>query len=149
MFKLKFVPLYILVILMTILVFFQAWTFYLGTTDVTFERLIGSKPYNEIEDMSLRRYKEGVISPHLFKITTSDDRKTVEKLSRDCNMEKISVEKLPKEAKETDEEMVEVIEKSPYIYLSRAYDLQDPKKGRMCLVFRDNAHLYLFINGNL
>ena len=149
MFKLRFVPLYILAILMTILVFFQAWTFYLGTADVTFERLTGSKPYNEIKEMSLRRYKEGAISPHLFTITTDDDQKTVEALSKDCNMEKISVEKLPKEAKETDEEMVEVIENSPYIYLSRAYDLQDPKKGRMCLVFRDKEHLYLFINGNL
>jgi len=149
MFKLRFVPLYILAILMIILVFFQAWTFYLGTTDVTFERLIGSKPYPEIQDMSLRRYKEGVISPHLFTITTEDDQKLIDDLSKECNMEKISVDRLPKEAKETDEEMVEVIEKSPYVYLSRAYDLQDPKKGRMCLLFRDQAHLYLFINGNL
>ncbi len=149
MFKLKFVPLYILAILMSILVFFQAWTFYLGTADVTFERLTGSEPYSEIKEMSLRRYKEGVISPHLFTIKTDDDQKMIEDLSKDCNMEKISVEKLPKEAKETDEEMVEVIEKSPYIYLSKAYDLQDPKKGRMCLVFRDKEHLYLFVNGNL
>ncbi|HHO65663.1 MAG TPA: hypothetical protein ENJ71_03980 [Epsilonproteobacteria bacterium] len=149
MFKLKFVPLYILAILMLILVFFQAWTFYLGTTDVTFERLTGSKPYNEIKEMSLRRYKEGAISPHLFTITTDDDKKMIEKLSKDCDIEKITVDKLPKEARETDEEMVEVIEKSPYIYLSRAYDLQDPKEGRMCLLFRDKTHLYLFINGNL
>ena len=149
MFKLKFVPLYILAILMLILVFFQAWTFYLGTTDVTFERLTGSKPYNEIKEMSLRRYKEGAISPHLFTITTDDDKKMIEKLSKDCDIEKITIDKLPKEARETDEEMVEVIEKSPYTYLSRAYDLQDPKEGRMCLVFRDKTHLYLFINGNL
>jgi hypothetical protein len=134
---------------MAILVFFQAWTFYLGTTDVTFERLTGSKPYNEIKEMSLRRYKEGAISPHLFTIKTDDDKKMLEKLSKDCTLEKITVEKLPEEAKETDKEMVEVIEKSPYIYLSRSYDLQDPKEGRMCLVFRDKEHLYLFINGNL
>ena len=149
MFKLRFVPLYILVVLMTILVLIQSWTFYLGTTDVTFERLTGSKPYSEIKDMSLRRYKEGVISPHLFTIETDDNQKVIEKLSKDCTMEKISVDKLPKEAEETDKEMVEVIEKSPYIYLSRSYDLQHPQEGRMCLVFRDKERLYLFINGNL
>jgi len=149
MFKLRFVPLYILVTLMTILVLIQGWTFYLGTTDVTFERLTGSKPYKEIKDMSLRRYKEGVISPHLFTIETDDNQKVIEKLSKDCTMEQISVDKLPEEAKETDKEMVEVIEKSPYIYLSKSYDLQLPKEGRMCLVFRDKEHLYLFINGNL
>ena len=149
MFKLRFIPLIILVILMSILVFFQAWTFYLGTTDVTFERLTGSKPYSEIKDMSLRRYKEGIISPHLFTIETDDETKMIEKLSKDCTLEKITVDKLPKEAEETDKEMVEVIEKSPYIYLSKSYDLQDPKEGRMCLVFRDKERLYLFINGNL
>jgi len=149
MFKLKYVPQYILVTLLLILIFFQAWTFYLGTTGVTFERLTGSKPYSEIKEMSLRRYKEGAISPHLFTIETDDDKKIIEKLSKACKLEKIGVEKLPKEAKETDEEMVEVIEKSPYVYLSKAYDLQAPKAGRMCLVFRDKAYLYLFINGNL
>ena len=149
MFKLRFVPLYILVTLMLILIFFQAWTFYLGTTNVTFERLTGSKPYNEIKEMSLRRYKEGVISQHLFTIETAYDQKVIEKLSKDCGLKKITVEKLPNEAEETDKEMVEVIEKSPYIYLSKSYDLQLPKEGRMCLVFRDKEHLYLFINGNL
>ncbi len=149
MFKLKYVPVYILAVLMSILIFFQAWTFYLGTTDVTFERLLGSKPYSEIKNMSLRRYKEGVISPHLFKIKTDADQKTIANLTQDCGLEKITVDKLPKEAKETDEEMVEVIKKSPYIYMSKAYDLQKPKEGRMCLVFRDKENLYLFINGNL
>ena len=149
MFKLRFVPLFILVTLMLILVLIQSWTFYLGTTDVTFERLTGSKPYSEIKDMSLRRYKEGVISPHLFTIETDNDNRVIEQLTKDCTMEKITVDKLPKEAEETDEEMVDVIEKSPYIYLSKAYDLQHPKEGRMCLVFRDKDRLYLFINGNL
>jgi len=149
MFKLKYIPLTILAVLMLILIFFQAWTFYLGTTGVTFERLTGSEPYSEIKEMSLRRYKEGAISPHLFTIKTDNDKKVIEKLSKDCAMEKISVEKLPKEAEETDKEMVSVIRKSPYIYLSKSYDFQDPKEGRMCLVFRDKEHLYLFVNGNL
>jgi len=149
MFKLRSIPLIILVFLMLILIFFQSWTFYLGTTDVTFERLLGSKPYKEIKDISLRRYKKNPISPHLFTIKTEDDRKVIEEFTQDCHIKKIVFEKLPKEAKETDSEMVEVIEKSPYIYLSKSYDLHNPKDGRMCLVFRDKEHLYLFINGNL
>jgi len=149
MFKLKNVPLFILVVLMLVLMFFQAWTFYLGTTDVTFERLLGSKPYEEIEDISLRRYKKGVISPHLFTITTNDETKVRDKLTQDCGIEKITFQKLPKIVNKTDKEMVDVIEKSPYIYLSKTYDLQNPREGRMCLLFRDKAHLYLFINGNL
>jgi len=149
MFKLKNIPLFILVVLMLILIFFQSWTFYLGTTDVTFERLLGTKPYKEINDISLRRYKEGIISPHLFTITTDDESTVIEKFTKDCSIEKITFEKLPKVASKADKEMVDVIEKSPYIYLSKSYDLQNPKGGRMCLVFRDKQHLYLFINGNL
>ena len=149
MFRLKNIPLFILVVLMLTLVFFQSWTFYLGTTDVTFERLIGTKPYKEISDISLRRYKEEAISPHLFTITTDDEGKVIEQFTKDCNIEKIAFEKLPKVANKVDEEMVEVIKKSPYIYLSTSYDLEKPKDGRMCLIFRDNDRLYLFINGNL
>jgi len=149
MFKLKNVPLFILVVLMLVLIFLQSWTFYLGTTDVTFERLLGTKPYKEINDISLRRYKEDVISPHLFTIKTDDETKVIEKFIRDCGIGKITFEKLPKVTNKVDKEMVEVIKKSPYIYLSRSYDLQNPKEGRMCLVFRDKEHLYLFINGNL
>ncbi len=149
MFKLKNVPLFILVVLMLVLIFLQSWTFYLGTTDVTFERLLGTKPYKEINDISLRRYKEDVISPHLFTIKTDDETKVIEKFIRDCGIGKITFKKLPKVTNKVDKEMVEVIKKSPYIYLSRSYDLQNPKEGRMCLVFRDKEHLYLFINGNL
>ena len=149
MFRLKNIPLFILVMLMLILIFFQSWTFYLGTTDVTFERLLGNRPYKEIKDISLRRYKEGVISPHLFTITTDDESKVIERFTNDCSIQKIAFEKLPSVASKVDKEMVEVIEKSPYIYLSKSYDLQKPKEGRMCLIFRDKEHLYLFINGNL
>ena len=149
MFKLKNIPMFILFVLILILIFFQSWTFYLGTTDVTFERLLGKKPYAEISDISLRRYKENAISPHLFTITTANERKVIEKLTQDCSIEKIVFEKLPKVVNKVDKEMVEVIEKSPYIYLSKSYDIENPKGGRMCLVFRDKEHLYLFINGNL
>lgn len=149
MYKLRYIPLIILALLMMLLIFFQSWTFYLGTTGVTFERLIGAKPYKEIENISLRRYKKGVISPHLFTIKTGDDSAVIEKFSRDCKIEKVDVKNLPKEVEETDSEMLEVIQKSPYVYLSESYNFQVPKEGRMCVVFRDKENLYLFINGNL
>jgi hypothetical protein len=149
MFRVKNIPMLFLVFLLLVLMFFQSWTFYLGTTDVTFERLLGKKPYKEIKDISLRRYKEDVISPHLFTITTDDESKVIERFTNDCSIQKIAFEKLPSVASKVDKEMVEVIEKSPYIYLSKSYDLQKPKEGRMCLLFRDKEHLYLFINGNL
>ena len=149
MFRLKNIPMFILVFLLLVLIFFQSWTFYLGTTDVTFERLLGTKVYKEISDISLRRYKKDAISPHLFTITTDDESKIIEHFTQDCDIQKIPFEKLPEVANKVDKEMVEVIEKSPYIYLSKSYDLQNPKEGRMCLIFRDKEHLYLFINGNL
>lgn len=149
MFKRNHIPVYIVALLLLILLFLEAWTYYLGTTDVTFERLVGSKPYSEIKSMSLRRYKEGAISPHLFTIETDHEQKIIEKLSKPCRLEKAGVEKLPKEAGQTDREMVEVIRKSPYLYVSRSYDLNKPKEGRMCLLFRDKNNMYLFMNGNL
>ena len=149
MFKRTHIPIYSVALLLLILLFLEAWTYYLGTTDVTFERLVGSKPYSEIKSMSLRRYKEGAISPHLFTIETENEKRIIEKLSKPCRLEKVGIEKLPKVIRETDEEMVKVIRKSPYIYLSSTYDLGKPREGRMCLLFRDHNKLYLFINGNL
>ena len=149
MFRVKNIPMFILAFLLLVLIFFQSWTLYLGSTDVTFERLLGKKPYKEISDISLRRYKEGFISPHLFTITSEDDSKVIEDLKKDCNIQKIKFENIPTEANKTDKEMVDVIKNSPYIYLSKSYDLQNPKDGRMCLVFRDKEYLYLFINGNI
>ncbi len=149
MFKLRYLPQYILVGLMLALMAIQSWTFYLGTTDVTFERLIGAKPYSEIKDMSLRRYKKGEISPHLFTIKTDNQEAIIKEFKKDCKIEKIEFKTLPKVVKDTDKEMVDVIKKSPFIYLSSNYNLQNPKDGRMCLLFRDKDSLYLFINGNL
>lgn len=149
MFKLKNLPMLFLFVLLLILIFFQAWTFYLGTTDVTFERLMGSKPYSEIKEMSLRRYKEEAISPHLFTITSSDDNLTRKHLVDNCNAKMVEPSKIPPIARKVDKEMVEVMERSPYIYVSQFYDLAKPELGRMCVIFRDNSHLYLFMNGNL
>ncbi len=149
MFKLRYLPQYILALLLIVLIAMQAWTFYLGTTGVTFKRLTGDEVYSEIKGISLRRYKESPISPHLFTIKTDNEQKVLEKLTKSCNAQKITKDKLPKEANETDPEMVEVIERSPYVYLSRSYDLKDPENGRLCLIFRDSDSIYLFVNGNL
>jgi len=149
MFRLRNLPVLILAFLLLLLLFFEGWTYYLGTTDVTFERLLGTKPYKEIEALSLRRYKEGEISPHLFRIKTADMQSVIQKLTPICRLEKIDKAHLPKVAKDTDSEMVEVIRRSPYIYLSKSYDLHHPKEGRMCLLFSDERDLYLFMNGNL
>lgn len=149
MFKIRYLPQYILAILLLILIVLQATTFYLGTSSVTFKRLVGDELYSEVEDLSLRRYKESPISPHLFTIKTDEEEKVIAKLTNSCNAQKITTDKLPKEANATDPEMVEVIEKSPYIYLSKSYDLNNTKEGRMCLIFRDKDSIYLFINGNI
>ncbi|MCF6205944.1 MAG: hypothetical protein L3J47_03475 [Sulfurovum sp.] len=149
MFKIRHLPQYFLGFLLLVLVAFQGWTYYLGTTDVTFERLTGSKPYPEVEALSLRRYKKGAISPHLFTIKSSNETALLKHLEKDCDLKKINFGHLPETVAQTDKEMVEVIKHSPYVYLSQHYDLQNPKKGRMCLVFRDKEHIYLFINGNL
>jgi len=149
MFKLKYVGQYILALLLILLLGLQIWTYYLGTTDVTFKRLLGSEPYVEITDLSLRRYEKSAISPHLFTIDTKNEKSVIERLKQDCNLKSVTSDGLPNEAEKTDPEMVAVIEKSPYIYVSRSYDLAHPEKGRMCIVFRDDKHLYLFINGNL
>lgn len=149
MFRLRNLPVLILAFLLLLLLFFEIWTYYLGTPDVTFERLLGTKPYKEIEALSLRRYKKGEISPHLFRIKTTNAQSVIQKLTPICRLEKIDKAHLPEAAKDTDPEMVEVIGRSPYIYLSKSYDLHHPKAGRMCLVFRDESDLYLFMNGNL
>ena len=149
MIKLRHLPHYFLAFLLLVLLVLEIWTWYLGTADVTFKRLVGSAPYPQIRDLSLRRYKESPISPHLFTITTKDEKSVLQRLGSDCNLGTIRFERLPDVVGEVDEEMVDVIQKSPYIYLSKTYDLQHPKEGRMCLVFRDQKHIYLFMNGNL
>jgi len=149
MFNKKHIPQYILAILLLVLVLLEGWTYYLGTTKVTFKRLTGQDVYKEIDDISLRRYKENYYSPHLFTLKTRNETKIIDKLKKDCNLKKISFKDIPKEIEETDKEMVDVVKKSPFIYLSKSYDLKKPKEGRMCFVFRDKSNIYLFINGNL
>jgi len=149
MFKFKHFPQYFLAFLLLVLLFLEGWTWYLGTPNVTFERLIGSEPYHEISDLSLRRYKKSAISPHLFIIMTENEDEVIQKFSKDCGMKKVDFDKVPALVHQVDTEMVEVIKKSPYIYLTESYDLQNPKKGRMCLLFRDKSKLYLFVNGNV
>ena len=149
MFKFRYLPQYILAFLLLLLIFFILWTWYLGTASVTFERLIGERPSAQIEDLSLRRYKKSPISPHLFTIGTHNPEAVIEKLQHACGMEEIPFERLSGELEKIDPEMVEVIEKSPWIYQSVHYNLKRPKEGRLCVLFRDKSHLYLFVNGNL
>ncbi len=149
MHRLNYIGSYILLLLILILVALIAWTYYLGTTDVTFKRLLGSEPYTSIEDISLRRYEDSPISPHLFKIKSKNEQKTLDRLAKDCTLKAITKNEIPKEAGEVDIEMVEVAKKSPFLYLSKRYNLKKPNEGRMCLVFRDKKYIYLFINGNL
>jgi len=147
--KLRHWPQYLIALLMLVLVVLMGWTYYLGRPGVTFERLIGTASYAQIEDLSLRRYKEGVISPHLFTIETDNEASVISGLVKECGMEKITPAERDRVLDEVDGEMVDVIQASPYLYQSKAYDLHHPKEGRLCVVFRDSGHIYLFVNGNL
>jgi len=149
MIKIKHLPQYIILLLLILLAILEGWTYYLGTPKVTFKRLIGSSVYPQIEDISLRRYKKGKISPHLFNIKTKDQRAVLTQLIKDCKAQEIDSSKIPNEVKGVDKEMIVVVQKSPYIYLSKSYNLSKPKEGRMCLIFSDKDSIYLFINGNL
>ncbi len=142
-------PQYLLALLLLLLIVLMGWTYYLGKPAVTFERLVGSAPYAQIEDLSLRRYKKGAISPHLFTIRTHDAQAVTDRIVQDCGMQKVAPEALPKVLDEVDKEMVAVIGHSPFVYQSTKYDLSHPDKGRLCVLFADKRDLYLFINGNL
>ena len=146
--KLRHWPQYLLAALLALLVFFIGWTYYLGTPAVTFSRLVGIDPTKEISHLTLRRYPKNALSPHLFTIETDDENAVVATLVEACGMRKIPYDTLDAALEKIDPEMTEVISRSPYIYQSRRYDLHDPKKGRLCVLFRDSGDLYLFINGN-
>ncbi len=144
MFKLKYLPQYLLALLLLILLFLEIWTWYLGTTGVTFKRYMHAEVPAIVRDISLRRYK-AEHSPHLFTITVDpkDEAKMVEWFKKRCNMEQVTADALPASLTKVDNEMVAVIQKSPYIYMS-------PNSGkRFCLLFRDKEKLYLYLNGDL
>ena len=150
MFKFKYLPQYFLALLMAILIFLEGWTYYLGRPAPTFERYVSDPVPARIKDLGLRRYK-AEHSPHLFrmKVDTADEKALIAKLTQKCHMQKISAEKLPKMLSEVDAEMVDVIKKSPYIYMREKYNLDDAKKGRFCLMFRDKETIFLYLNGDL
>jgi len=50
---------------------------------------------------------------------------------------------------QVDAEMVDVIQKSPYIYMHQILDTDKSEKGRFCILFRDHDTIYLYLNGDL
>ena len=135
--------------LLVILVVLEGWTYYLGTPKVTFERLVGEKPWASLRDLHLRRYKQSALSPHLFRFRTEDLNETVRRLRQECGIVKIRPEALDRVVAKIDEETDAVMRASPWLYQSASYDFSDPSRGRLCILFRDTTWVYLFINGNL
>ncbi|GEM_PF-1983705 len=150
MLKIKYLPQYFLALLMVILIFLEGWTYYLGKPEPTFKRYVNDPVPSSITDLSLRRYK-APHSPHLFsiKVAPENTQALIAKLTKKCNMQKITSAEIPAELTKVDDEMVAVIKKSPWIYLTKAYDTADPKHHRLCLLFRDKDTIYLFLYGDL
>ena len=144
MFKLKYIPQYLLALLLLLLIFLEGWTWYLGTPDVTFRRYAGADVPSYVQDLSLRRYK-AEHSPHLFtmEVPPQDEQKLIGWLQHRCGMVRASAGALPPLLTKVDGEMVEVVKKSPYIYLT------EDSGHRFCLLFRDKERLYLYLNGDL
>ncbi len=144
MFKLRYLPQYFLALLLLILLFFEVWTWYLGTTDVTFKRYLGADLPKYVKEISLRRYK-ALHSPHLFsfKLDNKDEERLIAWLVNHTGMKKVLAEDIPHSLSKVDDEMVEVIAKSPWIYMTT-----DPQK-RFFILFRDKERLYLYLEGDL
>ncbi len=144
MFKLKYIPQYLLALLLLLLVFLEGWTWYLGTSDVTFSRYMGADAPSYVQDLSLRRYK-AEHSPHLFtlEVAPQDEQKLISWLQHRCDLEKARADALPPSLAKVDGEMVDVVKNSPYIYLTKG------PSHRFCLLFRDKEKLYLYLNGDL
>lgn len=150
MFKLKYIPQYFLLLLLGVLIFLEAWTYYLGRSSVTYKRYMGEEVPAVVRDLGLRRYK-AEHSPHLFKfkVESKDEAALIKDLAKRCHMQKIETSQLPESLKRVDEEMVEVIKQSPYIYMTSNYDKQDITRHRLCILFRDKDTLYLYLNGDI
>lgn len=150
MFKLKYIPQYFLLLLLLILIFLEAWTYYLGRPSVTFERYMGAAVPAVVQDLGLRRYK-AEHTPHLFKIKveSKDEAALIKDLAKRCHMQKIETSQLPESLKKVDQEMVEVIKQSPYIYMTDNFDKKDVTKHRLCVLFRDKDTVYLYLNGDI
>lgn len=148
--KLKRLPYYFLFVLLIILLALQLWTYWLGKPVPTFERYLIKPVPKSVTELKVRRYK-AVHSPHLFTITVDQahESELVAKLVSKCHMQKVSDKTLPPFLKKVDAEMVAVIEKSPFIYMTKTYNLDNVKKGRFCLLFKDKTNLFIYLNGDL
>jgi len=150
MFKLKNIPIYFLFFLLILILVFQLWTYYLGKPTPTFERYVIKPKPEIIKDLSIRRYK-APHSPHLFtiKVDKGDEEKLVKLITKSTNMKKVDTSVLPEFLTKVDKEMVDVIKKSPYIYISKKYDINNFKNGRLRVLFSDKNSTYLYLNGDL
>ena len=150
MFKSKNIPIYFLFFLLILIFALQIWTYYLGKPTPTFERYVIDPKPKIIKDLTIRRYK-APHSPHLFtiKVAKGDEEKLVRLISKSKNMKKIDASALPEFLSKVDKEMVDVIKKSPYIYISEKYDIENYKNGRFRLLFSDKNSTFLYLNGDL
>jgi len=148
--KLRRVPFYFLFFLLILILFFQIWTYYLGKPTPTFERYVIKPKPKIIKDLSIRRYK-APHSPHLFtiKVDKGDEDRLISLIIKSKNMKKIDATSLPDFLTKVDKEMVDVIKKSPNIYVSKKYDIKNYKNGRFILLFSDKNSTYLYLNGDL
>jgi hypothetical protein len=148
--KLRRVPVYFLFFLLILLLAIQLWTFYLSRPTPTFERYVIKPKPEIIKELSIRRYK-APHSPHLFtvKVDNGDEEKLVKLITKSTNMKKVDAQALPEFLTKVDKEMVDVIKKSPYIYMSKKYDIENFKNGRLRVLFSDKNSTYLYLNGDL
>jgi len=148
--KLRRVPVYFLFFLLILLLAIQLWTFYLSRPTPTFERYVIKPKPEIIKDLSIRRYK-AQHSPHLFtiKVDRGNEEKLVKLITKSTNMKKVDASALPEFLTKVDKEMVDVIKKSPYIYISKKYDIKNFKNGRLRVLFSDKNSTYLYLNGDL
>jgi len=148
--KLRRAPFYFLFFLLTLILALQIWTYYLGKPIPTFERYVIKPKPEIIKDLSVRRYK-APHSPHLFtiKVDRGNEEKLVKLITKSKNMKKVDAQALPEFLTKVDEEMVDIIKKSPYIYISKKYDINNFKNGRLRVLFSDKNSTYLYLNGDL
>jgi len=148
--KLRRAPFYFLFFLLTLILALQIWTYYLGKPIPTFERYVIKPKPEIIKDLSVRRYK-APHSPHLFtiKVDRGNEEKLVKLITKSKNMKKVDAQALPEFLTKVDKEMVDIIKKSPYIYISKKYDIKNFKNGRLRVLFSDKNSTYLYLNGDL
>ena len=143
----KYIPQYILAILMLISIFLVAFTYYIQRPQPTFERLVSKPMPTEITKIKFERYGTKH-TPILFQIETNSKQTLLKKLKKVCSLSKISANMIPSFVSKTDTNLTKIIKNSPEIFMSKEYNLSNPKQKRFCLEFFQNRKIYLYVNGN-